>query len=83
MPEKRALSALVAAVLPELPAGGGDTVFIIGAGGKSEFSAAMKQESRSNWKSNRLLRKPEECRQTVELGFCDEVFVGNAKMPVK
>ncbi len=88
MPEKLALSALDVAGAPAQTAKlvkPGDTVFIIGAGGKSGVLCCYEAKRRAGVTGKVIgcCGSPKSAERLKKLGFCDEVFVGNAKMPVE
>lgn len=88
MPEKLALSALDVAGAPAQTARlvkPGDTVFIIGGGGKSGVLCSYEAKRRAGVTGKVIgcCGSPKSANRLIKLGFCDEVFVGNAKMPVE
>ena len=88
MPEKLALSALDVAGAPAQTAKlvkPGDTVFIIGAGGKSGVLCCYEAKRRAGITGKVIgcCGSPKSADRLKKLGFCDEVFVGNARMPVE
>ena len=88
MPEKLALSALDVAGAPAQTAKlcrPGDTVLIIGAGGKSGMLCCYEAKKRVGvtGKVIGMCGSPKSYNRLKELGFCDELFVGNAQNPVE
>ncbi|MDH6353931.1 L-erythro-3,5-diaminohexanoate dehydrogenase [Dysgonomonas sp. PH5-45] len=87
LPEKLALSALDVAGAPAQTAKlvkPGDTVFIIGAGGKSGMLCCYEARKRTGvtGKVIGLCYSQSSADRLVKLGFCDEVFVGDATQPI-
>ncbi len=87
MPEKLALSALDVAGAPAQTAKlvkPGDTVFIIGAGGKSGMLCCYEAKKRAGvtGKVIGLTHSEKSTQRLMELGFCDHVFAANATNPV-
>jgi len=87
MPEKLALSALDVAGAPAQTAKlvkPGDTVFIIGAGGKSGMLCCYEAKKRAGvtGKVIGLTHSDKSTQRLIELGFCDHVFSANATNPV-
>lgn len=87
MPEKLALSALDVAGAPAQTAKlvkPGDTVFIIGAGGKSGMLCCYEAKKRAGitGKVIGLTHSEKSTNRLLELGFCDHVFAANATNPV-
>lgn len=87
MPEKLALSALDVAGAPAQTAKlvkPGDTVFIIGAGGKSGMLCCYEAKKRAGvtGKVIGLTHSEKSTKRLMELGFCDYVFAANATSPV-
>ncbi len=87
MPEKLALSALDVAGAPAQTAKlvkPGDTVFIIGAGGKSGMLCCYEAKKRAGvtGKVIGLTHSEKSTKRLMELGFCDFVFAANATSPV-
>ena len=80
LPEKLALSALDVAGAPAQTAKlvkPGDTVLIIGAGGKSGMLCCYEAKKRAGVTGNEKSTK-----RLQELGFCDYVFSADATQPV-
>lgn len=87
MPEKLALSALDVAGAPAQTAKlckPGDTVLIIGAGGKSGMLCCYEAKKRVGvtGKVIGMCHSEKSTKRMQELGFCDVVFAGNANDPV-
>lgn len=87
IPEKLALSALDVAGAPAQTAKlvkPGDTVFIIGAGGKSGMLCCYEAKKRAGvtGKVIGLTHSEKSTQRLMELGFCDYVFAANATNPV-
>lgn len=87
MPEKLALSALDVAGAPAQTAKlckPGDTVFIIGAGGKSGMLCCYEAKKRVGvtGKVIGMCHSPKSTERLIKLGFCDHVFSGDATNPV-
>lgn len=87
LPEKLVLSALDVAGAPAQVAKlvkPGDTVLIIGAGGKSGMLCAYEAKKRAGVTGKVIgLCYPESSTQRMrELGFCDEVFTADARQAV-
>ena len=87
MPEKLALSALDVAGAPAQTAKlckSGDTVLIIGAGGKSGMLCCYEAKKRVGvtGKVIGMTHSPKSTERLQKLGFCDVVFSGNATDPV-
>jgi len=87
MPEKLALSALDVAGAPAQTAKlckPGDTVLIIGAGGKSGMLCCYEAKKRVGvtGKVIGMTHSPKSTERLQKLGFCDVVFSGNATDPV-
>ncbi|MCF0210575.1 MAG: zinc-binding dehydrogenase [Bacteroidales bacterium] len=87
MPEKLALSALDVAGAPAQTAKlckPGDTVLIIGAGGKSGMLCCYEAKKRVGvtGKVIGMCHSERSTKRMQELGFCDVVFSGNANDPV-
>ncbi len=87
LPEKLALSALDVAGAPAQTAKlvkPGDTVLIIGAGGKSGMLCCYEAKKRAGvtGKVIGLCGSPKSEKRIKELGFCDVTFVADAKSPV-
>lgn len=87
LPEKLVLSALDVAGAPAQVAKlvrPGDTVMIIGAGGKSGMLCAYEAKKRAGVTGKVIgLCYPESSTQRMrELGFCDEVFTADARQAV-
>ena len=87
MPEKLALSALDVAGAPAQTAKlckPGDTVLIIGAGGKSGMLCCYEAKKRVGvtGKVIGMCHSEKSTKRMQELGFCDVVFSGNANDPV-
>ena len=87
MPEKLALSALDVAGAPAQTAKlckPGDTVLIIGAGGKSGMLCCYEAKKRVGvtGKVIGMCHSERSTKRLQDLGFCDIVFAGNANDPV-
>lgn len=87
MPEKLALSALDVAGAPAQTARlvkPGDTVLIIGAGGKSGMLCCYEAKKRAGvtGKVIGLCGGEKSAERLKSLGFCDYVFTGDATIPV-
>lgn len=87
LPEKLALSALDVAGAPAQTAKlvrPGDTVLIIGAGGKSGMLCCYEAKKRAGvtGKVIGLCGSPKSQKRIDDLGFCDVTFVANAQNPV-
>lgn len=87
MPEKLALSALDVAGAPAQTAKlckPGDTVLIIGAGGKSGMLCCYEAKKRVGvtGKVIGMTHSQKSTERLQKLGFCDVVFAGNANDPV-
>ena len=87
MPEKLALSALDVAGAPAQTAKlckPGDTVLIIGAGGKSGMLCCYEAKKRVGvtGKVIGMCHSERSTERLRKLGFCDVVFAGNANDPV-
>ncbi|MDD3910765.1 MAG: zinc-binding dehydrogenase [Bacteroidales bacterium] len=87
LPEKLALSALDVAGAPAQTAKlvkPGDTVLIIGAGGKSGMLCCYEAKKRAGvtGKVIGLCHGEKSAKRLEDLGFCDEVFTANATQPV-
>ena len=87
MPEKLALSALDVAGAPAQTAKlckPGDTVLIIGAGGKSGMLCCYEAKRRVGvtGKVIGMCHSQKSTERLQKLGFCDIVFAGNAADPV-
>lgn len=87
MPANLALSALDVAGAPAQTAKlvkPGDTVFIIGAGGKSGMLCCYEARKRAGvtGKVIGLCHSEKSTNRLNDLGFCDEVFMGDATQPV-
>ena len=87
MPEKLALSALDVAGAPAQTAKlckPGDTVLIIGAGGKSGMLCCYEAKKRVGvtGKVIGMCHSQKSTERLQKLGFCDVVFAGNATDPV-
>jgi L-erythro-3,5-diaminohexanoate dehydrogenase len=87
MPEKLALSALDVAGAPAQTAKlckPGDTVLIIGAGGKSGMLCCYEAKKRVGvtGKVIGMCHSERSTKRLQDLGFCDVVFAGNATDPV-
>lgn len=87
MPEKLALSALDVAGAPAQTAKlckPGDTVLIIGAGGKSGMLCCYEAKKRVGvtGKVIGMAHSQKSTQRLLDLGFCDVVFSGNAADPV-
>lgn len=87
MPEKLALSALDVAGAPAQTAKlckPGDTVLIIGAGGKSGMLCCYEAKKRVGvtGKVIGMCHSQKSTERLQKLGFCDHVFSGNATDPV-
>jgi L-erythro-3,5-diaminohexanoate dehydrogenase len=88
MPEKLALSALDVAGAPAQTAKlvkPGDTVFIIGAGGKSGVLCCYEARKRAGITGKVIgcCGSSKSAERLKKLGYCDEVFVGDATKPVE
>ncbi len=88
MPEKLALSALDVAGAPAQTAKlvkPGDTVLIIGAGGKSGMLCCYEAKKRAGvtGKVIGLCHSERSTERLRKLGFCDEVFSADATKPVE
>ena len=87
LPEKLALSALDVAGAPAQTAKlvkPGDTVLIIGAGGKSGMLCCYEAKKRAGvtGKVIGLCHSERSTKRLQELGFCDYVFAADATQPV-
>ncbi len=87
MPEKLALSALDVAGAPAQTARlvkPGDTVLIIGAGGKSGMLCCYEARKRAGvtGKVIGLCGSEKSAHRLEELGFCDHIFTADATIPV-
>ncbi|MBO7586113.1 MAG: L-erythro-3,5-diaminohexanoate dehydrogenase [Bacteroidales bacterium] len=87
LPEKLALSALDVAGAPAQTAKlckPGDTVLIIGAGGKSGMLCCYEAKKRVGvtGKVIGMTHSQKSTERLQKLGFCDVVFAGNASDPV-
>jgi len=87
MPEKLALSALDVAGAPAQTAKlvkPGDTVVIIGAGGKSGMLCCYEARKRAGvtGKVIGITHSEKSTNRLIDLGFCDHVFAANATQPV-
>lgn len=87
MPEKLALSALDVAGAPAQTAKlcrPGDTVLIIGAGGKSGMLCSYEAKRRVGVTGTviGMCHSQKSTDRLMKLGFCDHVFPGNATDPV-
>lgn len=87
MPENLALSALDVAGAPAQTAKlvkPGDTVLIIGAGGKSGMLCCYEAKKRAGvtGKVIGICGSPKSEARLKKLGFCDHVFVADATQPV-
>jgi L-erythro-3,5-diaminohexanoate dehydrogenase len=87
MPETLALSALDVAGAPAQTAKlvkPGDTVLIIGAGGKSGMLCCYEAKKRAGvtGKIIGLCHSEKSTKRLMDLGFCDHVFSADATMPV-
>lgn len=87
LPEKLALSALDVAGAPAQTAKlvkPGDTVLVIGAGGKSGMLCCYEAKKRAGvtGKVIGLCHSPRSTERMRKLGFCDEVFSADATRPV-
>ena len=87
LPEKLALSALDVAGAPAQTAKlvkPGDTVVIIGAGGKSGMLCCYEAKKRSGvtGKVIGITHSEKSTKRLEALGFCDHVFPANATQPV-
>ncbi|MDY0103825.1 MAG: L-erythro-3,5-diaminohexanoate dehydrogenase [Lentimicrobium sp.] len=87
MPEKLALSALDVAGAPAQTAKlvkPGDTVVIIGAGGKSGMLCCYEAKKRAGvtGKIIGITHSEKSTKRLQDLGFCDHVFAANATLPV-
>ncbi len=88
MPEKLALSALDVAGAPAQTAKlvkPGDSVFIIGAGGKSGMLCCYEAKKRAGVTGKVIgaCGSAKSAERLIKLGFCDEVFVADATKPVE
>lgn len=88
MPEKLALSALDVAGAPAQTAKlvkPGDSVFIIGAGGKSGMLCCYEAKKRAGVTGKVIgaCGSAKSAERLLKLGFCDEVFVADATKPVE
>jgi L-erythro-3,5-diaminohexanoate dehydrogenase len=87
LPENLALSVLDVAGAPAQTARlvkPGDTVFIIGAGGKSGMLCCYEAKKRAGitGKVIGLCHSERSTKRLTELGFCDVVFAADATQPV-
>jgi len=87
MPENLALSALDVAGAPAQTAKlvkPGDTVLIIGAGGKSGMLCCYEAKKRAGvtGKVIGLCHSEKSTKRLIDLGFCDYVFSADATQPV-
>lgn len=87
LPEKLALSALDVAGAPAQTAKlcrPGDTVLIIGAGGKSGMLCSYEAKKRVGVTGTviGMTHSQKSTERLQKLGFCDHVFAGNATDPV-
>ncbi|MCK9290214.1 MAG: zinc-binding dehydrogenase [Bacteroidales bacterium] len=87
LPEKLALSALDVAGAPAQTAKlvkPGDTVVIIGAGGKSGMLCCYEAKKRAGvtGKVIGITHSEKSTNRLMNLGFCDHVFPANATQPV-
>lgn len=87
MPEKLALSALDVAGAPAQTAKlvkPGDTVLIIGAGGKSGMLCCYEAKKRAGVTGRviGLCHSEKSTKRMQDLGFCDDVFSADATQPV-
>ena len=87
LPEKLALSALDVAGAPAQTAKlvkPGDTVLIIGAGGKSGMLCCYEAKKRAGVTGRviGLCHSQKSADRLIRLGFCDEVFCADATIPV-
>ncbi|MGV8829899.1 MAG: L-erythro-3,5-diaminohexanoate dehydrogenase [Breznakibacter sp.] len=87
MPENLALSALDVAGAPAQTAKlvkPGDTVLIIGAGGKSGMLCCYEAKKRAGitGKVIGLCHSEKSTKRLMDLGFCDHVFSADATQPV-
>jgi len=87
MPEKLALSALDVAGAPAQTARlvkPGDTVLIIGAGGKSGMLCCYEAKKRAGvtGKVIGLCGSEKSAERLKDLGFCDHIFTADATIPV-
>ena len=87
MPENLALSALDVAGAPAQTAKlvkPGDTVLIIGAGGKSGMLCCYEAKKRAGvtGKVIGITHSPKSTERLQKLGFCDYVFAADATQPV-
>lgn len=87
LPEKLALSALDVAGAPAQTAKlvkPGDTVVIIGAGGKSGMLCCYEAKKRAGvtGKVIGITHSEKSTNRLMSLGFCDHVFPANATQPV-
>ncbi len=88
MPEKLALAALDVAGAPAQVAKlvkPGDTVLILGAGGKSGLLCCYEAKKRAGvtGKVIGFARAGKSCERLKKTGFCDVVVEGNASQPVE
>ncbi|MDE5606487.1 MAG: zinc-binding dehydrogenase, partial [Bacteroidales bacterium] len=87
LPENLALSALDVAGAPAQTAKlvkPGDTVLIIGAGGKSGMLCCYEAKKRAGvtGKVIGLCHSEKSAKRLLDLGFCDHVFTADATQPV-
>jgi L-erythro-3,5-diaminohexanoate dehydrogenase len=87
IPEKLALSALDVAGAPAQTAKlvkPGDTVLIIGAGGKSGMLCCYEARKRAGVTGRviGLCHSEKSTKRLIDLGFCHEVFTADATQPV-
>ena len=87
MPEGLVLSALDVAGAPAQTAKlvkPGDTVLIIGAGGKSGMLCCYEAKKRAGVTGNviGMCHSERSTKRLIDLGFCDHVFAGDATQPV-
>ena len=87
IPEKLALSALDVAGAPAQTAKlvkPGDTVLIIGAGGKSGMLCCYEARKRAGVTGRviGLCHSEKSAKRLIDLGFCHEVFTADATQPV-
>ena len=87
LPENLALSALDVAGAPAQTAKlvkPGDTVVIIGAGGKSGMLCCYEAKKRAGvtGKVIGICHSEKSTKRMLDLGFCDEVFAADATQPV-
>jgi len=88
MPENLALSALDVAGAPAQTAKlvkPGDTVIIIGAGGKSGMLCCYEAKKRAGVTGTviGICHSPRSTKRMEDLGFCDHVFPADATKPVE